>query len=183
MKERLKLQLHPHKRYFQEIRNGLTFCGVRIHPYYITPRMRTIGRRKKDCTNEKTILPKPIANESIFVAPTIAIWVWWNTDQPIVWENICLNYYQFLDQITFCENILLKKYRSDSNTWKRNLEKLFIFFTNSSDGNVQRSSYLQKLLSTPHHHYPSLQKTPPILQIQCRTTSPKFACRTRHYGF
>ncbi len=58
LKEHLKLQLHPHKRYFQEIKHGLTFCGVRIHPYYITPRIRTIGRRKKRLYERKTNPPK-----------------------------------------------------------------------------------------------------------------------------
>jgi hypothetical protein len=58
LKKRLKLQLHPHKRYFQEIKHGLTFCGVHIRPYYIVPRTRTIGRRKKRLYERKKNPPK-----------------------------------------------------------------------------------------------------------------------------
>ncbi len=58
LKERLKLQLHPHKKYFQEIKHWLTFCGVCIYPYFITPRTRTIGRRKKRLYERKENPPK-----------------------------------------------------------------------------------------------------------------------------
>ena len=51
--ERLYLQLHPNKRYFQPIRHGVTFCWVQIRPYYIFPRKRTIGRRKKKMQKRK----------------------------------------------------------------------------------------------------------------------------------
>ncbi len=47
LQDTLQLQLHPNKRYFQPIKHWIIFCGVRIHPYYILPSKRTIGRRKK----------------------------------------------------------------------------------------------------------------------------------------
>jgi len=57
LKDHLKLQLHPNKKYFQVIKHGLTICGVRIHTYYITQRKRTIGRRKKRLYKRKASPP------------------------------------------------------------------------------------------------------------------------------
>jgi len=47
LEEKLKLILHPHKKYFQPIHHGVLFCWVHIKPYYMIPRTRTIGRWKK----------------------------------------------------------------------------------------------------------------------------------------
>jgi RNA-directed DNA polymerase len=56
--ERLQLQLHPNKRYFQPAKHGVTFCWVQIRPYHIFPRKRTIGRRKKKNNEWKSHPPE-----------------------------------------------------------------------------------------------------------------------------
>jgi len=55
--ERLQLKLHPNKRYFQPIKHGVTFCWVKIKPYYILPRTRTIWHRKKKMNERKSHPP------------------------------------------------------------------------------------------------------------------------------
>ncbi|MFA7718060.1 MAG: reverse transcriptase/maturase family protein [Candidatus Absconditabacterales bacterium] len=64
--ERLHLQLHPNKRYFQPIRHGVTFCGVQIYPYYMFPRKRTIGRRKKKMYEWKSHPPDSYKEWELF---------------------------------------------------------------------------------------------------------------------